>query len=145
MLRSLSRWRPLEDFEDLRGRMDRMFEELTGRDRLAVGAGRRRAPRRRQADRPRRRARLQARGDQGRARRRHADGVRQHEESSEDKQRSFLRRERRYGAFRRSIALPPDVDADAIEAITHDGVLEVTVPLPEKEAAAHKVITPKPA
>jgi hypothetical protein len=29
--------------------------------------------------------------------------------------------------------------------IARDGVLEVTVPLPEKEAAARKVITPKPA
>jgi HSP20 family protein len=68
-----------------------------------------------------------------------------HEESSEEKQRSFLRRERRYGAFRRSIALVPDVSAEGIEATIRDGVLEVTVPLPEKEAAAHKVITPKPA
>ena len=37
------------------------------------------------------------------------------------------------------------MDAEGIEAITRDGVLEVTVPLPEKEAAARKVITPTAA
>jgi HSP20 family protein len=56
-----------------------------------------------------------------------------------------VRRERRYGAFRRAISLPPEVDPDKIEATTHYGVLEVTVPLPETETAKRKVFTPKPA
>jgi HSP20 family protein len=38
------------------------------------------------------------------------------------------RAERRYGAFRRSITLPPHVMADAIEATTQDGVLQILVP-----------------
>jgi HSP20 family protein len=69
----------------------------------------------------------------------------EHEESSEGNEQNFLRRERRYGAFRRSFVLPPKVDPDAIAAVIHEGVLEVTVPLPETESAARKVITPTSA
>jgi HSP20 family protein len=38
------------------------------------------------------------------------------------------RAERRYGPFRRSITLPTRVQADAIEASTQDGVLQIMVP-----------------
>jgi HSP20 family protein len=40
--------------------------------------------------------------------------------------------ERRYGSFRRSITLPLHVKADAIEATTEDGVLQVVVPKVEE-------------
>jgi HSP20 family protein len=40
--------------------------------------------------------------------------------------------ERRYGQFRRSITLPLHVQADAIEASTEDGVLQVVVPKVEE-------------
>ncbi len=40
--------------------------------------------------------------------------------------------ERRYGLFRRSITLPLHVQADAIEASTEDGVLQVVVPKVEE-------------
>jgi HSP20 family protein len=53
-----------------------------------------------------------------------------HEETEEDKQDHYVRRERRYGSFSRSMTLPRGVDADAVEAIVSDGVLEVTVPKP---------------
>jgi HSP20 family protein len=46
--------------------------------------------------------------------------------------------ERGYGAFRRSITLPSQVRADAIEASYQDGVLHVTVP--KAEAAMPKRI-----
>jgi HSP20 family protein len=42
------------------------------------------------------------------------------------------RAERRYGAFRRSIMLPTHVKADAIEASTQNGVLQVLVPKAEE-------------
>jgi HSP20 family protein len=42
------------------------------------------------------------------------------------------RAERRYGAFRRSITLPAHVKADAIEASTRDGVLQILVPKAEE-------------
>jgi|HigsolmetaAR201D_1030396.scaffolds.fasta_scaffold06252_5 HSP20 family protein len=53
------------------------------------------------------------------------------EESSEEKDKRFLRRERRYGSFTRSIALPPGVNPDAIKATHKNGVVEIRVPRPE--------------
>jgi HSP20 family protein len=50
-------------------------------------------------------------------------------ESSEER---VHRAERRYGAFRRSIMLPTHVKADAIEAATENGVLQVLVPKAEE-------------
>ena len=58
----------------------------------------------------------------------------EHEETEEAKDKKYVRRERRYGAFSRTIALPDGVEAKKIKARMHDGVLEVTIPLP-KEAA----------
>ncbi len=46
-------------------------------------------------------------------------------DSSEER---IHRAERRYGAFRRSITLPTHVKSEAIEASTHDGVLQIMVP-----------------
>jgi HSP20 family protein len=42
--------------------------------------------------------------------------------------RQYQRRERQYGEFERSIALPQDVDAENIRAEYRDGVLEIHVP-----------------
>lgn len=36
--------------------------------------------------------------------------------------------ERQYGAFSRSFRLPPDADAEAVDAALKDGVLTITVP-----------------
>jgi HSP20 family protein len=44
-------------------------------------------------------------------------------------------RERRYGSFSRSIALPAGVEADKVDATYKDGVLEVTIPTPEAKKA----------
>ena len=56
-----------------------------------------------------------------------------------------VRRERRFGAFSRSIAVPSGVDAQAIKARTRDGVVEVIVPLPSGAATQKVEITPAPA
>ena len=60
--------------------------------------------------------------------------------------------ERRYGRFLRSITLPTHVMADAIEATTQDGVLQIMVPkAPEVQAkriqvhASQKHANPAPA
>jgi HSP20 family protein len=57
--------------------------------------------------------------------------------------------ERRYGLFRRSITLPLHVNADAIEASTEDGVLQVVVPKVEeakpKRIEVHAIRAPAPA
>jgi HSP20 family protein len=67
-----------------------------------------------------------------------------HQETRERKDKQYVRRERRYGSFMRSIALPAGVDPKRIKAHTKDGVVEVTIPLP-KEAKQEKVtITPSP-
>jgi HSP20 family protein len=65
-----------------------------------------------------------------------------HEERKEEKDKHYVRRERRYGAFSRSVALPTGIDASTIEAKTHDGILEVTVPLPKEAKAEPVTITP---
>ena len=65
-----------------------------------------------------------------------------HDETSETKEAEFVRRERRYGAFSRTIELPEGVDPKKIKATTADGVLEITVPLPKKAVAEPVTITP---
>jgi HSP20 family protein len=47
---------------------------------------------------------------------------------SEDDSVSYHRREREWGAFRRSLSLPTRVDADNVQAQYLDGILTVTLP-----------------
>ena len=47
---------------------------------------------------------------------------------AEDKSVSYHRREREWGAFRRSFSLPTRVDSDKIQARYLDGILTVTLP-----------------
>lgn len=64
-----------------------------------------------------------------------ADGVlsisaeRRQEERQEDKE--GFRSEFRYGSFHRSMSLPANATAEDIKASYKDGVLEITVPVPE--------------
>jgi HSP20 family protein len=145
MAGALTRWEPFAEFGELRSRFDRMFEELTdGRERAWIPA----------VDVERENGNLVVRAD--------VPGIKPeevkievqddiltvsgaHEERKEDKDKHFLRRERRYGSFSRSMALPPGVEAKKIKAKTRDGVVEVTIPLP-KEAKKEKIeITPTAA
>jgi HSP20 family protein len=50
----------------------------------------------------------------------------------EDKREGFVRVERSYGAFRRSLTLPKGVDAEAVSASFDKGVLEIRIPKPEE-------------
>jgi HSP20 family protein len=52
--------------------------------------------------------------------------------SSEVKEESFHRVERRYGAFTRAITLPQTADAERVEARFDKGVLTIEVPKVEK-------------
>jgi HSP20 family protein len=55
--------------------------------------------------------------------------VRGEKRFEEERERGRVRiRERAYGSFERSFALPPAMDASAIDARFHRGVLEVHVP-----------------
>jgi HSP20 family protein len=67
----------------------------------------------------------------------------EHQEEKEQKRENYVRRERRYGSFSRSIALPSGVKADDIEATSEDGVLELKVPLPNSKETKVVEIKPK--
>ncbi|HEY8491007.1 MAG TPA: Hsp20/alpha crystallin family protein [Dehalococcoidia bacterium] len=60
------------------------------------------------------------------------------EEEQQEQGATYLRRERRSGAFLRSLALPAEVDADRAEATVEHGVLRLR--LPKAEAARPKTI-----
>lgn len=141
---TLTRWDPLAELAELRTRFDRMFSDMTeGREHWTPAI-----------DVVREDDNLVLRADipgikPEEVKIEVADDVLtvsgEHEERSEDKGRDYMRRERRYGAFYRSMPLPSGVDAKRITAKTHDGVLEVKVPLP-KESKRDKVeITPTAA
>lgn len=55
------------------------------------------------------------------------------EESKEEKERTFTRKEYNYSSFSRSFTLPEEVNKEKIEARYEDGVLKLT--LPRKEEA----------
>jgi HSP20 family protein len=69
----------------------------------------------------------------------------EYEERTEKKDKNYVRRERRYGSFKRSMALPAGVDAKQITASTRDGVVEVTIPLPKEAKKGPVRITPTAA
>jgi HSP20 family protein len=142
---TLTRWDPFAELGELRTRFDRMFDEwLDGRERAWTPA----------IDVVREDGHLVVRAD--------LPGIKpeevkieveddiltvsgEHAESKEEKDKSYVRRERRYGSFRRSMALPAGVDPDKIEAKTRDGVVEVTIPLPTAAKKEPVRITPTAA
>ncbi|TQV86257.1 Hsp20/alpha crystallin family protein [Exilibacterium tricleocarpae] len=52
----------------------------------------------------------------------------QKQEENESKDKHFYRIERSYGAFRRTLSLPEDANADGIEAAMKNGVLSLVIP-----------------
>ena len=145
MAGALTRWDPFAELGELRNRFDRMFDELTdGRSHGRTPA----------IDVVRDNGNLVVRAD--------IPGIKpeevkieveddiltvsgQHEEHKEEKDKHYVRRERRYGSFSRSMALPSGVEANSIKAKTHDGVVEVTIPLPKEAKKETVTITPTAA
>jgi HSP20 family protein len=142
---ALTRWEPFAELGELRSRFDRMFEDLLD------GSSREWMP---AIDVERENGNLVVRAD--------VPGIKpeevkieiedyiltvsgSHEESREKKDKHFLPRERRYGSFSRSLALPAGVEAKKIKAKTHDGVVEVTIPLPQEAKKETVTITPTAA
>jgi HSP20 family protein len=142
MAHTITRWEPFAELADLRSRFDRLFGDLTdGRDREWMPA----------VDLLRDDGHLVVRAE--------VPGIKpeeidikvdagmltisgKHEETSEEKDKQYVRRERRIGAFSRTMALPEGVDPKTIEATTSDGVLEIKVPLPKETATEPVTITP---
>jgi len=138
MAGTLTRWDPFGELGELRSRFDRLFDDwLDGHERAWTPA----------IDVVRDNGNLVVSAD--------IPGIKpeevkievqddiltvsgKHEESTEAKGHDYVRRERRYGSFARSLALPNGVDVDQIKAKTKDGVVEVTIPLP-KEAKKQAV------
>jgi HSP20 family protein len=142
---TLTRWDPFAELGEMRSRFDRLFDDwLDGHERAWTPA----------IDVVREDDHLVLRAD--------LPGIKpeevkleveddiltvsgEHRESTEEKDKNYVRRERRYGSFSRSMTLPQGVDAKKIKAKTHDGVVEVMIPLP-KEAKKEPVrITPTAA
>ena len=142
---TLTHWEPFAELGELRHHFDRMFDEwLDGRERAWTPA----------VDVVRENGNLVVRAD--------IPGIKpeevkieveddiltvsgEHTESKEEKDKHYVRRERRYGSFSRSMALPAGVDPKKIEAKTHDGVVEVTIPLPKEAKKETVAITPTAA
>jgi len=55
-------------------------------------------------------------------------------QESEHNQGGFYRSERSYGHFQRVIPLPEGVNPEQAQASFKDGVLEITLPLPQRES-----------
>lgn len=61
-----------------------------------------------------------------------------HRKIADQKDAAWHRRERAYGDFTRTLAIPWEIDADKVEATLRDGVL--TVRLPKSESAKPKKV-----
>ncbi|HUO70474.1 MAG TPA: Hsp20/alpha crystallin family protein [Solirubrobacteraceae bacterium] len=141
---TLVRWDPLGELSELRSRFDRMFDQLdrqTGTWTPAIDVVREDGQIVVHAELPGIKpdeVKIEVEDDV-------LTVSGEHEESKEEKDKQYVRRERHYGSFSRSIALPKGVDPKKIKAKTHDGIVEVRIPLP-KEAKAEPVrITPTAA
>jgi HSP20 family protein len=141
MARTITRWEPFAELADMRQRFDRLLGELADGEREWMPA----------VDMVRDDGDLVVRAE--------VPGIKpeeieikaeegmltisgKHEETEEEKGKHFVRRERRYGAFSRTMPLPDGVEPEKIKASTHDGVLEVRIPLPIEKAQEPVTITP---
>lgn len=143
MATELTEWRPFSDFAELRHRLDQAFRDFGDGGRGAWTPS---------VDLIRRDDSLVLRAD--------IPGIKpdevkieieddvltvsgEHSEEKEEKEGKYMRRERRFGSFSRSMPLPSGVRAEDIEATTEDGVLEVTIPMPPPAEKQKIEIKPK--
>ncbi|MDY0268594.1 Hsp20/alpha crystallin family protein [Trichloromonas sp.] len=57
----------------------------------------------------------------------------------ETKDHDYLVRETHFGAFRRRLMLPEGADAEKIQAVCKNGILEISMPVGTKETAGRKI------
>lgn len=147
---SLTHWRPFGDVSTLRERIDHMFDELVAEDGAKLAA----------VDVIRDEDKITIKADMpgitpedlkievsDHVLTVHGEHAASREEEKETKQgnRRYVRHERSYSSFSRSLLLPEDVDPKKIEATCENGVVEVVVPLPPKQEPQIIKVTPKAA
>jgi HSP20 family protein len=144
MATELTDWRPFSDFAELRHRLDQAFRDL------GDGVEHRWTP---SVDLVKKDDALILRADLPGFK---PDEVKievegdvltvsgEHHEGTEEKRDDYMRRERRYGSFSRSMTLPHGITADEIEATSEDGVLELKIPIPKSEEKRAVEIKAKP-
>ncbi|QEC48727.1 Hsp20/alpha crystallin family protein [Baekduia soli] len=144
MTTELSR-RPFPDFAAMRDRLDRFFEDVTG-TRQTDGSWSVAMDVRRTDDALTVRADVPGLEPED-IKITVEDGMLtiagEHEESSEQEDEGYVRRERRFGSFRRTMALPPEALPDKIQATTKNGVVQIEIPVGDKPAGTKIEITPK--
>jgi HSP20 family protein len=69
----------------------------------------------------------------------------EHKEEQEAEENEYLYRERYYGTFSRSVAMPVKVDSNKAEATFEEGVLTLTLPKAEEIKPKQLKIKPKAA
>ena len=134
----LTRWDPYGELAELRSRFDRMFDELspdTGwRWTAAIDVERADGDLIVRADVPGfkpEEINIEVEADM-------LTISGKHEESKEEKGKHYLRHERRYGSSHARSRYRKALMPSKISAQTHDGVLEVKVPLPEQKCRAQE-------
>jgi HSP20 family protein len=144
MATTLTEWHPFADFAELRNRLDQAFRDFGngGREWTPnIDLVREKGHYLLRADVPG----ISAEDIEVQV----SDGVLtisgEHTEEKEEKEeeKDYVRRERRYGSFSRSMTLPKGVEPEDIEATCKDGVLEVIIPAPKEEQKRAVTIKPK--
>ena len=67
----------------------------------------------------------------------------EHKEETQVKEDNYFRKEHRYGAFSRTLAIPVAVRSDKAEAVFDKGMLTLTLPKSEKEKPKQIKVKPK--
>lgn len=138
----LTEWRPFSDFAELRHRLDQAFRDLSnvpGGWSPSVDVVKHDGDLILRADLPGiepDQVKIEVEGDV-------LTVSGEHREEKEEENEHYVRRERRYGSFSRSMVLPGGVKADDIEAKSEDGVLEVRIPMPKEKEEEKQTIEVK--
>jgi HSP20 family protein len=65
-------------------------------------------------------------------------------QEKEEKKDGFIKTERSYGSFVRTVPLPEGVKAELAKATMHDGVLEITMPMMKVESRTRRLEIAEP-
>jgi HSP20 family protein len=139
-------WAPFREMEEFRRSIDEMLEHLKGKIGYPLGSAAPKPPIESFVEEGRLTVRVELPGIDPKGITVNVVGdmltIRaSREEEHETKKRDFLHREFRYGAIERLMTLPQGVKAEDIKASFSNGLLQLTIPMPEettpKEVKVH--------